>query len=168
VLVAADDLVGDESTGLPLLEWGLDHGRAALCAEAVGVMETLHAMTLEHLKTRTQFGQAIGRFQALLQHRAVEMLVALDRCARWPCRQRRVRTIRTRWPGSRRSRRARTGGPLRPPVRRAGDPAVWRHGPDRGVRRGTPVQASIDLTWADAGHHIERYAGPARAAGPGA
>jgi alkylation response protein AidB-like acyl-CoA dehydrogenase len=48
-----------------------------LCAEAVGAMEALHAMTLEYLKTRQQFGVAIGRFQAL-QHRAVDMLIHLE------------------------------------------------------------------------------------------
>ena len=34
-------------------------------------------MTLEYLKTRQQFGVAIGRFQAL-QHRAVDMLIHLE------------------------------------------------------------------------------------------
>jgi len=34
-------------------------------------------MTLEYLKTRQQFGVAIGNFQAL-QHRAVEMYVVLE------------------------------------------------------------------------------------------
>ena len=48
-----------------------------MAAEAVGAMETMQAMTLEYLKTRQQFGQPIGRNQAL-QHRATEMFVALE------------------------------------------------------------------------------------------
>jgi alkylation response protein AidB-like acyl-CoA dehydrogenase len=50
---------------------------AALAAEAVGVMDTALAMTVEHLKTRQQFGGPIARLQAL-QHRAAEMLSALE------------------------------------------------------------------------------------------
>src|SRR5260221_9011618 len=50
---------------------------AATAAEAVGAMETMQAMTLEYLKTRQQFGKPIGQNQAL-QHRAAEMLMALE------------------------------------------------------------------------------------------
>src|SRR5438477_4256787 len=41
-------------------------------------MEARQAMTLEYLKTRTQFGRPIGQNQAL-QHRATEMLMELER-----------------------------------------------------------------------------------------
>lgn len=50
---------------------------AALCAEAVGVMDMLNQATLEYLKTRRQFGVPIGKFQ-VLQHRAVDMLIATE------------------------------------------------------------------------------------------
>jgi pimeloyl-CoA dehydrogenase small subunit len=50
---------------------------AALCAEAVGAMSEAVEMTTEYLKTRKQFGVAIGSFQAL-QHRAADMVVALE------------------------------------------------------------------------------------------
>ncbi|MCV6626543.1 MAG: acyl-CoA dehydrogenase family protein [Cellvibrionaceae bacterium] len=49
----------------------------ALAAEAVGIMEKLNATTVEYLKTRKQFGVAIGSFQAL-QHRAVETFMAAE------------------------------------------------------------------------------------------
>jgi alkylation response protein AidB-like acyl-CoA dehydrogenase len=52
-------------------------GIAAIAAEAVGVMETLHALTLDYLKTRQQFGRPIGQNQAL-QHTAAGMLIALE------------------------------------------------------------------------------------------
>lgn len=55
----------------------LDIGLAAVCAEAVGIMEATVAATTEYLKTRQQFGQPIGRFQAL-QHRMADMLLHLE------------------------------------------------------------------------------------------
>lgn len=52
-------------------------GQLALCAEAVGVMDALIAQTAEYLKTRRQFGTAIGAFQAL-QHRMVDMTIQAE------------------------------------------------------------------------------------------
>lgn len=50
---------------------------AALCAEITGIATFLFEQTLDYLKTRCQFGQPIGRFQAL-QHRMADMFVALE------------------------------------------------------------------------------------------
>ena len=55
----------------------LDVGRLALCAEAVGAMDVLLAMTIDYLKQRQQFGQTIATFQAL-QHRLVDMAVEIE------------------------------------------------------------------------------------------
>jgi pimeloyl-CoA dehydrogenase small subunit len=62
---------------LPVIERVVDEAIAALSAEAVGAMTALHELTVDYLKTRKQFGMPIGAFQAL-QHRAVDMLVALE------------------------------------------------------------------------------------------
>ncbi len=77
VEVAADAVLGEPEGGLPVLERALDEAVAALCAEAVGAMAVAHRLTVDYLKTRQQFGAPIGSFQAL-QHRAAEMLVALE------------------------------------------------------------------------------------------
>jgi alkylation response protein AidB-like acyl-CoA dehydrogenase len=50
---------------------------AALCAEAVGIAQFLHESTLDYVKLRKQFGQPIGRFQAI-QHRLADMFVAVE------------------------------------------------------------------------------------------
>ncbi|WP_454727386.1 MULTISPECIES: acyl-CoA dehydrogenase family protein [Cupriavidus] len=72
--VSADALVGGESNGLAALTHGIDHGIAALCAEAAGAMERLIEITGEYLRTRQQFGKPLAAFQAL-QHRMADMLV---------------------------------------------------------------------------------------------
>ena len=77
VTVGSEAAIGDPSRGLAVLERALDEAVAAVCAEAVGAMDRALALTVDHLKTRVQFGQAIGSFQAL-QHRAADMFVALE------------------------------------------------------------------------------------------
>jgi pimeloyl-CoA dehydrogenase small subunit len=77
VRVAADRVIGAVGDGLTLLRRGVDVAIAGLCAEAVGAMDALVKLTVEYLKTRKQFGVAIGSFQAL-QHRSVDMLVMLE------------------------------------------------------------------------------------------
>ena len=73
--VPADRVLSED--GLPIIERVVDEAIAALAAEAVGTMSEMHALTVDYLKTRKQFGVAIGAFQAL-QHRAVDMFVALE------------------------------------------------------------------------------------------
>lgn len=77
VRVPADSVLGEPGKALPIIERVADEAIAALCSEAVGCMEAMHKDTVEYLKTRKQFGVTIGSFQAL-QHRAVEMFVALE------------------------------------------------------------------------------------------
>ena len=69
--------LGDAGHALPAMERVVDEAKAALCAEAVGVLATAHQLTVDYLKTRKQFGRAIAEFQAL-QHRAVDMFVRLE------------------------------------------------------------------------------------------
>jgi pimeloyl-CoA dehydrogenase small subunit len=75
VEVPAERVLSEDA--LPVIERVVDEAIAALAAEAVGAMAEMHALTVDYLKTRKQFGVAIGAFQAL-QHRAVDMFVALE------------------------------------------------------------------------------------------
>ena len=71
------EALGDPAEALPILEQVQDETLAALCTEAVGVMQAMHDLTVDYMKTRTQFGRPIGDNQAL-QHRAVDMYVSLE------------------------------------------------------------------------------------------
>jgi pimeloyl-CoA dehydrogenase small subunit len=77
VEVGADAVLGNAEDGLPLVERVVDEARIALCSEAIGAMDESMKITMEYLKTRQQFGQNIGKFQAL-QHRGSDMFVALE------------------------------------------------------------------------------------------
>lgn len=77
VEVGTEAALGDPENALPLIERVADDARIALCAEAVGAMDEALKTTVEYLKTRNQFGTAIGNFQAL-QHRGSDMFVALE------------------------------------------------------------------------------------------
>jgi pimeloyl-CoA dehydrogenase small subunit len=73
----ADALLGEEGAALPAIESVFEEAIAGLCAEAVGAMDALRALTVDYLKQRQQFGRPIGEFQAL-QHRAADMLIASE------------------------------------------------------------------------------------------
>jgi alkylation response protein AidB-like acyl-CoA dehydrogenase len=62
-----------------LVDIDLAQSRASLArsAEALGIMDTLFADTLNYLRTRKQFGVALGSFQAL-QHRMVAQYAVME------------------------------------------------------------------------------------------
>ena len=69
VKVTVGAVLGTVGEGHALLEAILDRARAGIAAEMLGTGSQAFEMTLEYLKTRVQFGQVIGSFQAL-GHRA--------------------------------------------------------------------------------------------------
>jgi len=75
--VPDSDVLGEPGRGLATIERVTQAGIMATCAEAVGTMETMLALTIEYMKTRVQFGKPIGENQAL-QHRATEMMMSLE------------------------------------------------------------------------------------------
>jgi alkylation response protein AidB-like acyl-CoA dehydrogenase len=77
VEVSAAARLGEEGSALPNIDAAIDIGIAALCAEAVGVMQAMVDATVNYVQNRQQFGVAIGRFQAL-QHRIADMLIHLE------------------------------------------------------------------------------------------
>lgn len=77
VQVGSDALLGEEGKAAEVIEYQAGRAIAALCAEAVGVMEMANELTLDYLKQRKQFGVPIGKFQ-VLQHRMVDMMSELE------------------------------------------------------------------------------------------
>jgi alkylation response protein AidB-like acyl-CoA dehydrogenase len=77
VNLESDARLGAVENALPAMETAIDRGISALCADAVGAMTAVHAVTVEYSKTRQQFGQTLSTFQAL-QHRMAHMAVACE------------------------------------------------------------------------------------------
>ena len=80
---AADVLLADAPAaliaqdGFVHLERAADIALAAGCAEAVGLMDRLVAVTVEYMNTRKQFGTTLASFQAL-RHRIADVKMQLE------------------------------------------------------------------------------------------
>jgi len=77
VKVPASALVGAADKAFGAIEGAHEIALSAICAEAVGIMEAINAATLDYTKNRKQFGQPIGKFQAL-QHRMADMFIQAE------------------------------------------------------------------------------------------
>jgi len=63
--------------GFAVLQAAVDAGIAAQCAEAVGLMDQLVALTVDYMNTRKQFGTTLASFQAL-RHRMADVKMQLE------------------------------------------------------------------------------------------
>jgi len=70
-------LLVEAGKGFAALEHAVDIGLAAVCAEAVGLMDKMVAVTVEYMNTRKQFGVPIATFQAL-RHRVADVKMQLE------------------------------------------------------------------------------------------
>jgi len=68
VALDADAVLGQVGKGAALLDAILDRARIGAAAEMLGAAQEAFETTLDYLRTRVQFGEIIGTFQAL-QHR---------------------------------------------------------------------------------------------------
>ncbi|PTB18874.1 acyl-CoA dehydrogenase [Trinickia symbiotica] len=75
VELADDALIVGPERALDVLKQATQLAILASVAESLGMMEAVMAITSDYIKGRSQFGQPIGKFQAL-QHRMAEMFVA--------------------------------------------------------------------------------------------
>lgn len=72
----SDALVSPGESGAAIT-WLLNRAAAATAADSLGSAEHVLEITVEHLRTRHQFGQPLGSFQAL-KHRCANMYVWLQ------------------------------------------------------------------------------------------
>lgn len=77
VRVSQSNVLGSIDEGFGTLQAAVDDATIAVCAEAIGIITTMHDKTVEYSKNRVQFGVPIGSFQAL-QHRMAETLIACE------------------------------------------------------------------------------------------
>jgi alkylation response protein AidB-like acyl-CoA dehydrogenase len=75
--VPAEAVLGSVGAGSALFTASMDWERICLFASHVGAMERLVETSIAYARTRTQFGQAIGKFQAV-GHRIADMKVQLE------------------------------------------------------------------------------------------
>ena len=160
VRVEGDALLGAWSEAYPVIEHAVDRAIAALAAEAVGIMETLNATTLDYLKTRKQFGVAIGSFQAL-QHRMADMVVEYEQARSMAT----LAALSADLADARERRRVISAAKVQigKSGRFVGQQAIQLHG---GIGMTDEYSAGhyfkrltmIDQTFGDADHHLDRFA----------
>lgn len=81
VKVPASNVIGEVGAGWEIVERAVLQSLPILCAYKVGACQEIFDFTAEYTRTRSAFGQLIGRFQRVQDH-CVELSVHLD-TARW-------------------------------------------------------------------------------------
>ena len=159
VRVGADAVLGDPRDALPVIEAVAQRAIAALCAEAVGVMDVIVRSTAEYLGTRKQFGRPIGAFQ-VLQHQFTDMLMASEEARSMMY----VATLRLGERDERVRYKAISGAKhlVGRHGRLIGQRAIQLHG-GMGMTEEMPVGhyfkrlTMIDLMFGDEAYHLKRY-----------
>jgi alkylation response protein AidB-like acyl-CoA dehydrogenase len=75
--VGADQLLGPEGAGAAIFNHSMDWERSCILASSVGSMQRQLEESIAYAKERRQFGQPIGKFQAVA-HRIVDMKLRLE------------------------------------------------------------------------------------------
>ncbi|MBI1802495.1 MAG: acyl-CoA dehydrogenase family protein [Chloroflexi bacterium] len=77
VRVGPEAVLGSPGDGTVIFGHGMDFERIGIFASHVGTMQRLLEKVIAHARERTQFGQRIGKFQAV-SHRIADMKVQLE------------------------------------------------------------------------------------------
>ena len=160
VTVGGDSVLGDPRDALPVIEAVSERAIAALCAEAVGVMDVIVRSTAEYLQTREQFGRPIGSFQ-VLRHQFTDMLMASEEARSMM----HVATLRLSESDGRLRAKALSGAKhlVGRHGRLVGQRAIQIHG-GMGMTEEMAVShyfkrlTMIDVMFGDEAYHLRRYA----------
>jgi isovaleryl-CoA dehydrogenase len=77
--VPAENVLGQEGSGVNVLMSGLDYERAVLAGGSLGIMAACLDAVLPYVHERQQFGQPIGEFQ-LMQGKVADMYTTMNAC----------------------------------------------------------------------------------------
>lgn len=77
VEVGPDTLLGADGNANQALVRASEHFIVGACAEAVGIMDAVVKLTVDHLKARRAYGSTLSTYQAL-QHRLADMFIELE------------------------------------------------------------------------------------------
>ena len=75
--VPAENILGQEGTGVRVLMSGLDYERLVLSGGPLGIMQACMDIVVPYIHEREQFGQAIGHFE-LIQGKVADMYTTLS------------------------------------------------------------------------------------------
>jgi len=159
VALPGDALLGQEGQAFEGVSAAFDLGVAALCAEAVGVLQATLDATTEYTRTRKQFGVPIARFQAL-QHRMADMLMHVEQARSMSY----LAAMQAASVDARERRRTVSAAKVTvgQACRFVGQQAVQLHG-GMGVTDELAVShcfkrlMAIELSLGDTEHHLERF-----------
>ena len=160
VRVPRSSLLGPEGGAFAALSAVFDLGIAALCAEAVGALQASLDATIDYTKTRKQFGQPIGKFQAL-QHRMADMLMHVEQAKSMSY----LAAMRCTDPDAATRRRAVSAAKVLvgQACRYVGQQSIQLHG-GMGMTDELLIShhfrrlTAIELSLGDTDHHLEQFA----------
>lgn len=146
------------SGGIDLVERVVDECTMAICAEATGIGRTMLAQTVEYTRQRKQFGQPIGKFQAL-QHRMADMLVEAEQIASMSL----MGTLRlSADPAERKAAVSMAKAKVARSIKFVGQSAIQTHGGigitmELGIGHYFKRSTMIENQFGGADFHLERY-----------
>lgn len=165
VMLDKKALIGEAGKAFPIIERVIGRAVLALSAESLGIMEVCRELTLDYLRTRSQFGVPLGKFQAL-QHRIVDVCLEIEQA-------RSAVTLATGKLEAPRAERERTLSAAKNLVGRVGrlvaEETIQLHGGiamtwEYALPHYAKRLTMIDHQLGDADHHLERFIRFSRAA----
>ncbi len=163
VEVPSNAALGAIGEAFPAIERRAAYAIAALCAEALGAMESAKDLTVDYLRTRKQFGRPLGKFQAL-QHRMADMLVEIEQARSAVINAAghldRDRATRERQVSAAKNLIGRVG-------RLVAEETIQMHGgigmtQEYGLAHLAKRMVMVDHRFGDTDHHLERFIALAR------